>query len=110
MVEYDAGNLDITWVPPAQWDRFNGNPDTQKLLNWAHTFHTEFWGFNIDRDLFGKNPDLRQALCYAVDRDAVVAICRIGATAAGTILSPGLLGFSDTKPCADDVAKAKRAR
>ncbi len=108
IVEYDAGALDITWVPPAHWDRFNDNPDTQKLLNWARTFHTEFWAFNSDREPFGKNAVLRQALCYAMDREAVVASLQGRAAAAGTILSPGLLGYNkDSQACPHDVAKAK---
>jgi len=108
IVEYDAQQLDITWVPPAHWDRFNGNADTQSLLNWAHTFHTEYWAINMEREPFGTNPALRQAICHALDREAVVASLQQRATAAGGILSPGLLGYDEaTVPCTFDLEMAK---
>lgn len=108
IVEYDAQQLDITWVPPAHWDRYNGSDDTKQLLNWAHTFHTEFWAVNLENEPFGTNPLLRQAMCYAFDRDAIIASLQGRATPGEGLLSPGLLGFNDqAKPCPHDVAKAK---
>lgn len=108
VVEYDAQQLDITWVPPANWDRFNGSEDTKALLNWAHTFHTEFWAVNLESEPFGTNPLLRQAICHAFDRDAIVASLQGRATPGEGILSPGLLGFNEKAvPCVHDVEQAK---
>jgi len=94
IIEFDAQNLDIAWVPPAHWDRFNADPVLKEKLGWAYTFHTEFWAINLEKEPFGNNLALRQAIRYAIDLDAVVESLQNRAAVAQGILPAGLLGFN----------------
>ena len=93
IVELDAGRLDIAWVPPAHWERFSTDPVFKDQLGWAETFHTDFIAVNQEKEPFGTNLKLRQAVRYALDLDAVIASLQGRATVAQGLLPPGLLGF-----------------
>jgi peptide/nickel transport system substrate-binding protein/oligopeptide transport system substrate-binding protein len=110
IVEFNAKNLDIAWVTPAAWDTFNADPVLKNHLGWAHTFHTEFWAINMEKQPFGNNPKLRQAIRYALDMDSVIQSLQGRATVAQGILPPGLLGY-DKNATLDypmDLDKAKQ--
>lgn len=93
IVEFDAGQLDNAWVPPAHWERFSTDPVYKDHMGWAHTFHTEFIAVNMEKEPFGSDVRLRQAIRYALDLDAYIESLSNRATIAHGILSPGLLGF-----------------
>lgn len=109
VVEFDAGNLDVTWVPPAHWERFSTSDVFKDELGWAETFHTEFIAINMDHEPFGTTPELRQAICHAVSREAAIASLQGRASSAQGILPPGLLGFDpDATLCDYNPEKARQ--
>ena len=95
IIELDAGRLDMAWVPPAHWERFSTDPVFKEKLGWAETFHTDFIAVNLEKEPFGTNPKLRQAVRYALDLDAILASLQGRATVAQGVLPPGLLGFDE---------------
>lgn len=95
IVEFDAGTLDVSWVPPAHWARFSGDPGLRSRLGRAETFHTDFLAINLERPPFGTNPALRRAMRYALDLDAVVSSVQGRATVAHGILPPGIVGYQE---------------
>lgn len=97
IVEFDAQNLDIAWVPPAHWDRFYNDPVFSEKLGWAHTFHTDFLAVNQNVEPFGNNPDLRKAIRYALDLDAIIISLQDRATIAQGMLPAGMLAYEDTE-------------
>lgn len=108
ILEFDADTLDVTWVPPAHWDRFSTDPVFEDELGWAETFHTDFIAVNLDREPFGPNLALRQAICHAVDREAAISSLQGRASNAQGILPPGLLGFDENAQLCDyDPARAQ---
>lgn len=101
ILEFDAGTLDVTWVPPAYWDRFSTDPVFKDELGWAETFHTDFIAINLEQEPFGTNLALRQAICHAVDREAAITSLQGRASNAQGILPPGLLGYDENASLCD---------
>jgi ABC-type transport system substrate-binding protein len=95
IVEFDAESVDITWVPPAHWDRFYNDPVFNEKLGWAETFHTDFFAVNPNQEPFGTSPELRKAVRYALDLEAILDSLQRRATVAQGVLAPGLLGFDE---------------
>ncbi len=95
ITEFDAQNLDIAWVPPAHWDRFFNDPVFNEKLGWAHTFHTDFIAVNLEKEPFGSSTDLRKAMRYALDMDAVIISLQGRATIAQGMLPAGLLAYDE---------------
>ena len=95
ITEFDAQNLDIAWVPPAHWDRFFNDAVFNEKLGWAHTFHTDFIAVNLENEPFGTSPDLRKAMRYALDMDAVIISLQGRATIAQGMLPAGLLAYDE---------------
>jgi peptide/nickel transport system substrate-binding protein/oligopeptide transport system substrate-binding protein len=109
ILEFDAKSLDIAWVPPAQWDRFYNDPVYKEKLGWAHTFHTDFIAVNLEKEPFGNNPMVREAVRYALDMDAIIISLQNRATVAQGMLAPGMLAYDDKAILyyPRDVTKAK---
>lgn len=96
IMEFDAGALDLAWVPPAHWDRFYTDPVFKDKLGWAHTFHTDFIAVNLEKEPFGTNLKVREAIRYALDLDAVIISLQNRASVSHGILAPGLLGYDES--------------
>jgi ABC-type transport system substrate-binding protein len=108
VLEFDSKALDITWVPPAHWNRFVRSDVFADELGWAHTFHTDFFVVNMDREPFGSSAALRTAMCHGIDREAVIASLQGRAGNAQGLLPPGLLGHdADASICTYDPDAAK---
>lgn len=86
MVEFEAGQLDITWLPPAQYSQYADDPEWDDHVHRAPTIHTEFFSMNMERAPLGDSHDLRAAICSSVDREAVVASLQGRATVAEGLL------------------------
>ena len=95
VTEFDAQNLDITWVPPAHWDRISNDPVLSEKLGWAYTFHTDFIAVNLESEPFGSSVDLRKAIRYALDMDAVIISLQGRASIAQGMLPAGLLAYDE---------------
>lgn len=69
---YRAGELDVTYeIPPAQADPIRR--DYAGQLHLAPYLGVYFYGLNLTRAPFRDNPQLRQALSMAIDRDVIAA-------------------------------------
>ncbi|HJW76076.1 MAG TPA: ABC transporter substrate-binding protein, partial [Thermoleophilia bacterium] len=85
------GALQVAWdIPPAQFEALSGSPDLKTLgaeVNWLSDL-----GFNCDtsKESLGhpalRDPAFRQALNWAIDRDAIVATAYFGRATPGTSL------------------------
>jgi oligopeptide transport system substrate-binding protein len=109
MVMYEQGDIDITPVYQNYIDLVN---DT------ASPFHDElvvtpelsfnYLGFNLNKEPFN-DVNIRQAFCYAVDKNRIVNVILRGmVTEARGILPPGMPGYDDTMMGLDyDLDKAR---
>ena len=87
---YRAGELHITSsVPPDNFDQIRAEyPDE---LHIAPTLGVYYYGFNVTKAPFADNPELRQALSMAIDREVLVeAITGRGEAPAYSWVPPGV--------------------
>jgi oligopeptide transport system substrate-binding protein len=87
---FRAGELDVTdTVPPKNIDDLKNEFGDQ--LHIAPYLGVYFYGFNLTKPPFKDNPELRQALSMAIDRDAIVAsVTRRGELPAYSWVPPGV--------------------
>ncbi|MFC1512321.1 ABC transporter substrate-binding protein [Candidatus Latescibacterota bacterium] len=94
--KFVAGELDlVNEIPPGQLTLIRGKYP-EALHVWPF-LRNEYIGFNHTRPPFKDNLKLRQALCWAVDREGIVNELYEGAAVvANAILPPGMPGRDDT--------------
>ena len=90
MVNFEAGTLDIAWLPPSHYARYANDPAWKPYVQRADSIHTEMFAVNMDRAPLGTSLPARQAICFGVDRDAAIAGLQGRATRAVSLLPPGL--------------------
>ena len=108
MLQFQGGDLDIvTSVPYSQVESLKANPDV--------TFHEEavarfdYWGFNVTKENLS-DVKIRQALNYAVNKDAIIQNVLFGAGQEANTYLPLMYGHDDTVPgYTYDLDKAKAA-
>lgn len=89
---YEAGDLDYTWTAVSSIGRLKKNPPPNTVVQEKPSLAFVWLGLNKDVAPFD-NPNIRRAVQYAVDRDAVVDAAYYGAAAPATgIIAPGLPG------------------
>jgi oligopeptide transport system substrate-binding protein len=90
---YRAGELDITdVVPPDSFAKVR--EDYPDELHVAPYLGVYYYGFNLTKPPFKENPELREALSLAIDRDALVAkITGRGEVAAYSWVPPGVENY-----------------
>ena len=110
-LETRAGKLDYISLSPQQYLRQTSGPDWQK--NWNKYKYLAgvytYMGLNLNSPLF-KDRKVRQALSYAVDRNAIVkgALLGMGEAAFGPY-KPGTWQYNDSlAPYPHDLELAKR--
>jgi peptide/nickel transport system substrate-binding protein/oligopeptide transport system substrate-binding protein len=108
MIEFEGNNMDITWLPPASYDKYANDSSWEDNLLRAETIHTEMFAVNMDRGPLGKSLDLRKAICEAVDRDAAIASLQGRATEALTLMPKSLEPQAPEPACSPDPAAAKK--
>ncbi len=69
-VAFESGELDLIVVPTASWARFRNNDDFNTYL--SPTNHTSFFHINTTRGDALSDKRVRQALSYAMDREAMI--------------------------------------
>ena len=104
-LDFQAGNLDYVRLPTGQFndaaarygksdDGFTVNPGKQVL--WGPTLGIYEIVINTQNPLFKDNPDLRQALCLAVNRQAIIDTLFDGTRQPATSIVPaGTTGYED---------------
>jgi oligopeptide transport system substrate-binding protein len=110
---YRAGELHSTRVVPrGQFDWIKENLAAE--LHVAPQMSTYYYGFNLDRALFG-NPKLRRALSMAIDRERLAtSVLRVGELPAYSWVPPGVDNYSAqafdyaTMPHAERIEAARK--
>jgi len=110
MTMYENGELDAVPVGLTDIERATdpANP-LNKELTIAPTLSTFYLGFNVTQPPFD-DPKVRQAFCYALDRQKIVdVIYKKTVAVAWTIVPPDMPGYdnSDLEPLKFDLEKAK---
>ncbi len=113
-----AGDVDIlTEVPPTIWDGLVGADNVKTVSLPSFSFH--HIGMNVDTDPNSKgnpllkDPVIRQALNYAVDREQLVQLALAGHGSVGSVLLPPAFGkwqleIPADQQMNDDPQKAKQ--
>ena len=111
---YRAGELHCTVVVPrGQFDWIKENLAAE--LHVAPQLSTYYYGFNLDRPLFARNPKLRQALSMAIDRERLAhSVLRVGELPAYSWVPPGVNNYTQqsfdyaTTPVAARIEAARK--
>jgi len=108
VLEYQANNSDVAVVPEPDLARLQQDSTLSKALFNVPILSTFFFRVNLKDPALSK-PEVRQALAYAIDRDAIVQTVLAGqGSAAQGLYPPGLSAFDKSyQPYPHDVAKAK---
>jgi ABC-type transport system substrate-binding protein len=107
MVNFEAGTLDIAWLPPSYYAKYANDPAWKPYVQRTNSVHTEMFAVNMDRAPLGTSLPARQAICFGVDREAAIASLQGRATKAVSLLPPGLGAPESGEGCSYDPAKAK---
>ncbi|MGY2083259.1 ABC transporter substrate-binding protein [Blastococcus sp. SYSU DS0539] len=101
-------NGEVQWtdnVPPQQIEALQGNQDVE--LQSIPSVDYWYLSMNFDRETFA-NPQVRQAIATAIDRDAVTEAARFGAAQANqTAIPEGNFFASDYAPFEPNVEEAR---
>lgn len=91
---YRGDELHITSVVPrGQFDWIKENLPAE--LHVSPQLNTYYYGFNLDRPLFARNPKLRRALSMAIDRERIAtSVLRVGELPAYGWVPPGTYNYS----------------
>jgi len=96
LARYRAGEIDITAsVPPDSFEQVQTELGDQ--LHIAPYLGVYYYGYNLTKPPFKDNPELRQALSMAIDRDLLVEkVTGRGETAAYSWVPPGVNNYEPT--------------
>lgn len=93
--EYRAGNLDHVDVPTGQFRAAQGDPVLSKELHVWPILGTYALRFTMTQAPFKDNKKLRQALNYAIDKEAIARVLLEGSVVpARGVLPPGMPGHN----------------
>ena len=82
-----------TSLPRGQFDWIKENLAAE--LHVTPQLSTYYYGFNLDRALFAKHPQLRQALSMAIDRERLAnSVLRMGELPAYGWVPPGMYNYT----------------
>lgn len=107
--EYRTGNLEQSDVPTGHCRAIQSDPALRKEFHFYPILGAYALRFNVTRPPFG-NQKLRQAISWAIDRDAIANVIMEGCvTVARGILPPGMPGYHPNVPgYGYDPERAKR--
>lgn len=106
LTAFEAGELDIVAVPSASWEEVSSND--AYASDAPLTNHCLYLMFNTQQAPFD-NQKLRQAIAYAIDRQAIIDMAMDGlAEPASTLATPYMFGYQEEHPSYEyDPEKAK---
>lgn len=107
MLQFQAGDLDIaTAVPYSQVESLKANPDIN--FHEGAVARIDYHGINCAREPF-TDVKIRQAMNYAVNKDAIIQNVLFGAGQPANTYLPLMYGHDDTIPgYPQDLAKAQQ--
>lgn len=109
VIEFEAGGLDVAWVPEPDLSRIKGDETLSKELQTVPLNSIFHLRINL-KDPIMSNPKVRQALATAIDRQTIIdtVLQGQGAPAEG-IIPPGLASYDPSyKPYEYNIEKAKQ--
>jgi oligopeptide transport system substrate-binding protein len=114
LARYRADGLHVTnTVPRGQFDWIREHLAAE--LHVRPQLNTYYYGFALDRELFGRSPGLRRALSLVIDRARLAEfVLRVGELPANGWVPPGVHGYTSQsfdyadRPMADRIAEARR--
>jgi peptide/nickel transport system substrate-binding protein len=106
LIEIEAGTVDVAIrVPPAEASRLAANPDIDIVTTPG--LRTIYIFFNVTQEPF-TDVRVRQAVNYAVDKEAIVtALFDNAARVSDAPFAPPIFGYSAQTPYSRDVEKAR---
>ena len=106
LTELQTGDVDWTDnIPPQQVEQLSGSSDV--TLEQVPSVDYWYWTANFDVEPFG-DPQVREALSYAIDREAVTEAAKFGAaTVNQTAIPEGSFWYSDYAPFEYDPERAR---
>ena len=110
LARYRAGELDITGsVPPENFAQIKAELGDQ--LRVAPYLGVYYYGFNLTRPPFNDNPELRQALSMAVDRELLVTkVTGRGEEPAYSWVPPGIVNYDPPQLSYQPLSQQERNR
>jgi ABC-type transport system substrate-binding protein len=108
VAEFDAGNVDLLYIPEAETRQWEQTDERRTLLQAAPVLRLWYVAINTTRGPLS-DARVRRAINHAIDREAILAqlLGGRGRLAAG-VIPPALDGSDTTRvPYTHDVAKAK---
>lgn len=107
IAEFEAGNLDITTIPDAEWDRWTSDPYWKKYVHEMPELSTYYLALNHDFKPLD-DPLVRRAIAHAIDVKTIIDTLRNGTdTPATGPIPPGLEGYISYDAIEYNPAKAK---
>ncbi|HZP44823.1 MAG TPA: ABC transporter substrate-binding protein [Candidatus Binataceae bacterium] len=91
-LKFQAGDLDISAIPPAEFPYVMKTPRLRNLTLHITTLSTDYLGMNCRMKPFD-DVRVRQAFNYAIRKPKLIAILNGRGVAASGILPPGLPGY-----------------
>lgn len=108
-MEFKAGNLHDCAIPTGQLKATKEDPTYGPMVITGPELALYYYGFNMEKGVFAKDKNLRLAIEYATDRDAIINTVMEGLPLPATGIVPkGIPGYVEGQsPYTYDEAKAK---
>jgi len=108
-LEFKAGNLHECGIPTGQYKATKADPTYGPMVITGPELALYYYGFNMEKGVFAKDKNLRLAIEYATDRDAIINTVMEGIPAPATGIVPkGVPGYVEGQsPYTYDEEKAK---
>ncbi len=105
--KYQAGMLDVTTIPPAEFPRVVADPRYATLLRKQTSLRTTYLGFNCAVAPF-TDRRVRRAISHAINKSKLLELINNRGVAANEILPPKMPGYDPAAPHYDfDPARAR---
>jgi len=106
-LKYEAGEVDVTGIPPAEFPRVMADPAYRDLVRRETTLRTNYLGMNCRRPPFDDRR-VRQAMNHAVDKDKLLRLINRRGVEARGVLPPRMPGYDPAlRGYAFDPARAR---
>jgi len=106
--QYEAGALDVSEIPPAEFPRVIAEPQYASRLRRVVTLRTQYLGMNCRRAPFDDRR-VRHAINHAIDRHKLLRLINHRGVVAHGILPPGMNGHDPSRSGFEfDPARARR--
>ena len=109
VIALEMGEVDIAYsIEANDVDKIDANPDLVKYARPSMTCYNYFFNL-IDEDRPTYDLKVRQAICYAIDRQKIIdTILHGSATLADSMIAPIVAGYTPTPTYDYDLEKAKQ--